>query len=309
MSVAATTDPPAFAATRELNILLVDDDRDDCVIFERLIGQLRDFKVAITSTQDFDVAHDLLRNRRFDVHFIDYRLGHRNGLDLISEALRADPCKAFVVVTGVGDEELAAQSIQRGAIDYISKDKLNAEQLERCLTHSVTEAKQRTEQLRRLAEAHFDGLTGVYRRDAFLNLARQLIVAGSSTVKNWGLLHIDVDNLAQINRDLGFAEGDDSLRGVAKSLRKNIGPDDVLGRIEDDGFCVLTRVASRTDAEDLAEQLRRKIDKELDVSVSIGVCVEKASLAMLNTLLGGASMALHRAKEGGRNKVVVSKLT
>ena len=253
MSVVATTDPPSFAPTRELQILLVDDDRDDCVIFERLVGQLRDFNVAITSTQDFDSARDLLRNRRFDVHFIDYRLGHRSGLDLVSESLREDPCKAFVIVTGVGNEQLAAKSIQRGAIDYMSKDKLNAEQLERCIVHCVTEGKQRTEQLRRLADAHFDGLTGVYRREAFLNLARQLIVAGSSTVKNWGLLHIDVDNLAEINHDLGFAEGDDSLRSVAKSLRANIGPDDVLGRFEDDAFAVLTRVSSPSGAEDLAE--------------------------------------------------------
>lgn len=308
MSAAAITDPPASTAARELKILLVDDDRDDCVIFERLIGQMSDFRVAVTSTQDFDAARDLLRNRRFDVHFVDYRLGHRNGLDLVSEALRDDPCKAFVLVTGVGNEELAAQSIQRGAIDYISKDKLNPDNLERCITHCVTEGKQRTEQLRRLAEAHFDGLTGVYRREAFLNLARQLVVAGSSTVKNWGLLHIDVDNLAHINRDLGFAEGDDSLRGVAKVLRANIGPDDILGRIEDDGFAVLTRVSGRKVAEDMAERLRRKIDQELEVSVSIGVCVEKASMAMLNTLLGGASMALHKAKEGGRNRIAVSQL-
>ncbi|MCA8915654.1 MAG: diguanylate cyclase [Planctomycetes bacterium] len=303
--VAALDHPPTDIETSALRILLVEDDVEDVSIFEHLVGKLPDYRVDLTTTRDFDSARDLLRNRRFDVHFIDYRLGIRSGLDLMSESLREDPCKAFVVVTGVGDEELAARSIQRGAIDYISKDKLNAQQLERCITHCVTEGKQRTEQLRRLAEAHFDGLTGVYRREAYLSLARQLIVAGSSNVQNWAVLHVDVDELAGINSDLGFAEGDNSLRAVAKTLRGGIGPDDLLGRIEDDGFCVLTRVANGNAAKTLAEQLRKLIDDTLEVSVSIGVCVEKAPLAMLNTLLSGASMALHKAKVASGNKVVM----
>lgn len=287
------------ADTRRLNVLLVDDDQDDSTIFEKLISHLRGFRVDFTWTSDAETALDMIRNRHFDVHFVDYRLGRESGLDLIGRALDDDPCKAFVVVTGAGDESLAAESFRCGAIDYLPKNGLDRTELDRCIRHSINESATRTRQVRALRNTLFDGLTGVYTREAFLDAARRELTRSYAGSHSYALLDIRIDGLLKVSDADTPATGHEILREVGFALRDAMEPGNIIGRAGEDRFFVLTRVSSRAEAEALGGRLRTAVSSSARATVSIGIAVEAASLCYLNSMIAHAAAALEKADRKG----------
>jgi len=67
------------------------------------------------------LARTLLEQQRFDVAFLDLRLGRDAGLDLLPELLRIDAGLAVVVVTAYAAIETAVEAMRRGAFDYLPK--------------------------------------------------------------------------------------------------------------------------------------------------------------------------------------------
>ena len=105
----------------DINILLVDDD----VNWTRLMTQLlrrdrREFLVKpVTSVAD---AIDYLENETINCIVCDYELPGTNGLDFL-ELIREDhPDLPFLLITGRGSEETAAEAIAAGVTDYVVKD-------------------------------------------------------------------------------------------------------------------------------------------------------------------------------------------
>jgi diguanylate cyclase len=299
MSV-ATIEPPKIQGLR---VLVVDDDQDDLIVFRQLLGHVRGFRIDLTSTSSYQTGLDLVRSGQFDIHFVDYRLGSGSGLDLITTALQEDPGKAFVVVTGLGDEKLAAESIRRGAVDYMAKSELSTRVLGRCITNCVTEVEQRAAKMRREYTTIFDEATGVYSNAAFHRAARHKLGARAAGCSHWGLLFIDIDNFAHVRDGWGQAVADETLRKVANTLRGRLGKDDLIGRYGEDEFCILTPCDGRRGAKTVAEKFRAGVENDTEATVSIGVCAQSADTAHLDTMVDGAAVAMHEAIECGRNRV------
>jgi diguanylate cyclase len=299
MSIALTEAP----AKPALRVLVVDDDQDDLMIFRQMINHLRSLRVDLTSTSSYHGGLDLIRRCDFDLHFVDYRLGSGSGLDLITTALDEDPAKAFVVVTGLGDENLAAESIRRGAVDYVSKSDLSTRMLGRCITNCMTAAEQRAARMRREYTQIFDELTGVYSNPAFHRAARHRLTAAPDLATHWGMLLLDIDNFAVVRDGWGQAIADETLRKVAGALRERIGARDLLGRYGEDEFCVLVPCDGRKQARERAESLRAGVEHDTEATVSVGVSAEAGDVANLDSLITGAAIAMHEAMECGRNRV------
>jgi two-component system response regulator PilR (NtrC family) len=66
-------------------------------------------------------ALELIGKRRFDVAFLDLRLGRAKGLDLLPELLRAAPGLGVVVMTAYASIDTAVEAMHRGAFDYLPK--------------------------------------------------------------------------------------------------------------------------------------------------------------------------------------------
>src|SRR4051794_9393153 len=116
---------------KEVKILLIDDDEEDFIITRDLIEDIPNRKYHITWISSFDEALKSINSKSHDVYLIDYRLGARTGLELITEAIKVGCSSPLILLTGRGDMEIDEKAMKAGAADYLVKGNFNPLQLER----------------------------------------------------------------------------------------------------------------------------------------------------------------------------------
>jgi two-component system, sporulation sensor kinase E len=120
-----------------IRILIIDDDEDDFFITSEYLRQIEEYKLAIDWCYKFPEAVEHVRNRNYDLYFVDYRLGAKTGLDFLKEAIRLGCEEPIVLLTGKGNKEVDIEAMQIGATDYLVKTDLNADKLERCIRYAL----------------------------------------------------------------------------------------------------------------------------------------------------------------------------
>lgn len=163
-----------------------------------------------------------------------------------------------------------------------------------------------------------DGLTQIANRrslDATLATEWQRALRKREPL---GLVMIDVDHFKLFNDTYGHQAGDDCLRGVAGALKDFARrPGDVAARYGGEEFVLVLTGAAPAQARLVAERVRDRIQalaiphqrsSHGSVTASFGVAsmVPGRQHSGPEVLLLAADQALYRAKEGGRNRVVVS---
>jgi diguanylate cyclase (GGDEF)-like protein len=163
--------------------------------------------------------------------------------------------------------------------------------------------------LQRLIEqAQTDALTGTANRRGLLRCLEELHQRAQRGGHGYAVLMVDVDHFKAINDRHGHAEGDRVLQRVATGLREGLRVGDVIARWGGEEFCVLLPRIGADDAHALAERMTRRIAEsgEPRVTVSVGVAEVQAALEGAEEVLRRADAALYRAKESGRNRVMVA---
>lgn len=167
-----------------------------------------------------------------------------------------------------------------------------------------------------------DDLTKLKRRNTFegelersLKMIRGEVTeqrAGVESLREMSLIFIDIDHFKAINDTHGHSAGDEVLRKVAALLTGSIRGTDMVARVGGEEFIVLARGASESGAAGEAEKLRAKIEQltfptypDLHVTASFGVVSSEKSQEA-KELYRLADEALYKAKEGGRNRVVIA---
>ncbi len=146
-----------------LKILLVEDDEIDHIAFTRMVGQMTlpyDYMVAASLAE----AVEILSNETFDIAILDYNLGDGSSLELFS-VLKAKHCP-FIISTGSGNEETAAELMKQGAYDYLIKDPdRNYLKILPSVIDKVIARKKAEEQLKLLTKAMENVEDGIYITD------------------------------------------------------------------------------------------------------------------------------------------------
>jgi CheY-like chemotaxis protein len=135
-------------------VLLVDDQEDHINLLKTLLQGLPLSIVPVTCF-DGTSALPLLEQQVFDCLFLDYDLPDMTGLDILHRAIELNPDQAVVLITARGNEELAVESMKKGATDYLVKGRLSREGLER-VVHRVIERNQLRQLVRRQQERLID---------------------------------------------------------------------------------------------------------------------------------------------------------
>lgn len=167
-----------------------------------------------------------------------------------------------------------------------------------------------------LAElATLDPLTGLYNRREMTRLLEEEIARASRYRRELALLWIDFDHFKVINDSFGHAAGDAVLRNVSERMRTGIRSVDVIGRFGGEEFVVLLPEMGVEDALETAERLRllvgsRPVPLETGdaatLTISIGVAVFPMHGHSPDSLCAAADKAMYRAKEAGRNCVIMA---
>lgn len=167
-----------------------------------------------------------------------------------------------------------------------------------------------------------DGLTGVFVRRHFLERFQDELVRSRKYCLPLALLMLDIDHFKRYNDDFGHLVGDATLKEVARLLKANLRDVDIVARYGGEEFVIVIPESRRQQALEVAERIRSNIarhrfrvyDYETRVTVSIGIAlytakgsagdVEKENNTVLE-LIQQADKALYRAKEEGRNRIVL----
>jgi diguanylate cyclase (GGDEF)-like protein len=161
----------------------------------------------------------------------------------------------------------------------------------------------------RLAE--HDPLTGVLNRRAILARLRAEFAKARQSGNSLSLLFLDLDHFKNVNDSYGHRAGDQCLRSVIDPIAGELRQGDALGRYGGEEFLILLPGAAATDAEVVAERIRRRVQEmpmlisgmRIGLTVSLGVAAVDTEVSIPDDLIERADAALYRSKSSGRNQV------
>lgn len=120
-----------------LKVLLVEDDQDDYLLIRSLLTQTAEQQLTLEWVATYEGALEALRQDQHDVYLVDYRLGERDGIALVRAAIESGCAAPMILLTGVGNRQVDEEAMQAGAVDYLAKDQLTADLLERSIRYAV----------------------------------------------------------------------------------------------------------------------------------------------------------------------------
>jgi diguanylate cyclase (GGDEF)-like protein len=176
-----------------------------------------------------------------------------------------------------------------------------------------------------LQYAERDHLTGLFNRRYMDERLNDEITRAQREGTSLSLCMADIDFFKRYNDTYGHQAGDQVLRSVAEALRGGLRPADCVSRYGGEEFLVILPDTDGEGAQAVAERLRERVQalgiehesSSIDgmLTISLGVMTWDASRLVCNIqstghisaeLISSSDAALYRAKQQGRNRVVVA---
>lgn len=169
--------------------------------------------------------------------------------------------------------------------------------------------------MRRLEEsANTDGLTGIFNHRYFFYRAAEEYRRTQNECLPLALIMLDVDSFKLVNDCFGHQAGDAVLAELARLLHDAVGGSGIVARYGGEEFAVLLPGSGPEQAAAMAEVLRRQVrehdfqvaDMPRQIRVSLGVAVCPGDADDVAALVRRADQALYRAKQKGKDRVVLA---
>lgn len=306
------TDEPAADAKKPMVVII-----DDAPANIRLLNACLADEYAVRFATSGAAGIEVIRKQRPDIVLLDVMMPKMDGYEVCA-ALKADPDTKdvpiiFVTAQGEGDDEEKGLSV--GAVDYITKPFIPAVVKARVRIH--IELKRLRDLL--LQQSITDELTGLANRRAFDEALKREWSRGIRSGRPLALAMIDIDFFKGFNDLYGHLGGDDCLGRVARTLRDAVPRrhSDLVARYGGEEFAVLLVDTDIEGAQTVSERLRSSVADlgiphgRSAVADNVTVSIGAASVAPNGdrspaSLIALADGLLYRAKEAGRNRVMVS---
>ncbi len=287
------------------HILIVDDDLEQLSYYAMILQQAN----MITSVAtDPRLVLNILSETKPDLIIMDMYMPNCDGPELAAvirqeESFVSIPI-VFLSIEADRGKQLAAVGL--GGDDFIKKP-VKSEHL----ISSIRTRVERSRSVRFFMER--DSLTGLFNHS---NLKEQLsheILKAERTNSNICFAMIDLDHFKVVNDTYGHLTGDKVLKSLSRLLQERLRRTDLIGRYGGEEFGVVLINTSLEDAGILMNKMREGFsqirhksgDKEFFVTFSCGI----SSFPEIKTndeIASEADKALYRAKENGRNQIVLA---
>jgi diguanylate cyclase (GGDEF)-like protein/PAS domain S-box-containing protein len=159
-------------------------------------------------------------------------------------------------------------------------------------------------------QANYDNLTGLPNRRLLSDRLTQEIDQALRDKSSIAVMFIDLDHFKDVNDSVGHDAGDELLVLASQRFRHLIRRSDTVSRFGGDEFVImLTDVTDVIDVENIAAKMVVDLqqpflinDREVFISISLGVAVYPNDGKTVDDLLKHADQAMYEAKKSGRNQ-------
>lgn len=298
---------PTAEPSSNRSVLIVDDEPE---VRELLTSFLENRGFTVYSVADGIAAKDALETHHVQIVLVDLRLAGSPGLELVKTIRGEFASLPIIIVTGYPSLQTAVEAMRAGASDFVAKP-VDGPTLELRIEKALE-----LESTRRLANT--DGLTGLYNHRYFQQRLAEECERADRYGKSLSLALFDLDRFKAYNDRWGHPEGDRALIRVAEVLRSSSRSADVVSRYGGEEFAVILPESDVDAALILCERVRHAVEqldlatsqdgdrRGLTISCGLGA---RASDEPAPGLLDRVDRALYRAKNEGRNRIVVCSET
>ena len=212
------------------------------------------------------------------------------------------------------DREDHLDELQTALISNITRVVQSNRKLENDLVVSRFQLENQAQELdRSRREARTDGLCDIGNRKA-VDETLQFMVSRyqQDQESSFGLMLVDIDHFKRINDTFGHQAGDEVLTSISIALKECVRPEDFVGRLGGDEFCILLEGLTDDDAQLVGTRIRSTIelyDFSLKQSEQSTVVTMSMGLAVIQpvddavSLYERADKALYKSKQLGRNRL------
>jgi len=288
-----------------VKVLLFEKSKKEIAKVAKLLSASKNQQYEICWQSQFHAK--VFDDQFFDVILIIQNSNNLSELKIIQEIVHLELPTPIIVLSENLTIELDDQAMKLGAADCIPLNELTQSILERSIRHTL--GRQNTEAQLSFVATH-DQLTGLANRYLFHEHLSHSISVAKRRNSCFGLLFLDLDQFKRINDSLGHDVGDLLIIEVANRIRNAVRLTDIVARMGGDEFTILLEeIKSKKELSLIAKKIQLAIEpvihiqkQDLYATISIGIATFPECGLEPKTLMKSADIALHRAKEIGRNK-------
>src|SRR5215471_9936346 len=147
-------------ASGAIRILLIEDQETDYLLTRRMLASCENQPFDLQWSNSWQTGIEAIRRCAHDVCLLDYRIEGADGLELLKESCDIGCTAPVILLTGISDYRLDVEAMELGAADFLVKDKITTELLERSIRYSIAQAEsldelQRQRDVLRASELQF----------------------------------------------------------------------------------------------------------------------------------------------------------